>query len=232
MKIRGFRIELGEIEAALLALRRRSRPRSPWPRADAHAATALVAYVGRGADVTPIDEIRRGSTCDALAASLPAYMVPAAFVVLDALPLNANGKLDRRRCPRRCSRRRPSVPRDPDRRDRRPACSPRCSASSRVGADDDFFDLGGNSLIATQVAARLGAALDTRVPVRAAVRGADGGRARGRRLEPAAGAGPRRALVAGPRRTAVPLSLAQQRMWFLNQFDPISAAYNIPVASG
>ncbi|GAA5090149.1 hypothetical protein GCM10023319_42200 [Nocardia iowensis] len=99
----------------------------------------------------------------------------------------------------------------------------------RVGADDDFFGLGGNSLLATQVAARIGAALDARVPVRALFEASTvAGLAV--KVEQHAGAGGRRALVAGPRPEQVPLSLAQQRMWFLNQFDTASAVNNIPVA--
>src|SRR5690606_27820446 len=97
-----------------------------------------------------------------------------------------------------------------------------------VGADDDFFDLGGNSLVATRVAARLGAALDRQVPVArlfetpavaelAAALDNEHGTAR-------------MALVAGERPAAIPLSPAQQRMWFLNRFDPDSAGYNVPVA--
>ncbi|MFI7003350.1 amino acid adenylation domain-containing protein [Nocardia sp. NPDC050175] len=98
----------------------------------------------------------------------------------------------------------------------------------RIGLDDNFFALGGNSLLATQVAARLGAALDARVPARllftaptVAALAAEVGRQLGTG---------RQALVAGPRPERIPLSLAQQRMWFLNQFDRESAVYNIPIA--
>ncbi|WP_040833504.1 non-ribosomal peptide synthetase, partial [Nocardia brevicatena] len=98
----------------------------------------------------------------------------------------------------------------------------------RVGADDDFFELGGNSLLATQVAARLGAALDTRVPVRSLFE-ASTVVGLAAKAEQQAGAG-RKALTAGPRPERIPLSLAQQRMWFLNQFDTASAVNNIPMA--
>ncbi|WP_425296301.1 condensation domain-containing protein, partial [Nocardia asiatica] len=99
----------------------------------------------------------------------------------------------------------------------------------RVGADDDFFALGGNSLLATQVAARIGAALDARVPVRVLFEASTvAGLAA--KVEQHAGSGGRKALVAGPRPERIPLSLAQQRMWFLNQFDPGSSVYNIPAA--
>src|SRR5690606_25106030 len=99
----------------------------------------------------------------------------------------------------------------------------------RVGADDDFFELGGNSLIATQVIARLATALDARVPLRVLFE-APTVAALAVRAEEHAGSGGRPALQARPRPDSVPLSLAQQRMWFLNRLDPDSAAYNIPVA--
>ena len=89
----------------------------------------------------------------------------------------------------------------------------------RVGLDDDFFDLGGNSLIATQVVARLGAALDTRVPVRVLFEASTVGEL-AVRVEQVSGGGAGVPLVARVRPEQIPLSLAQQRMWFLNQFDP------------
>ncbi|WP_280438240.1 condensation domain-containing protein, partial [Nocardia carnea] len=109
----------------------------------------------------------------------------------------------------------------------------------RIGADDDFFALGGNSLIATQVAARVGKALDAQVPVRMLFE-ASTVTALAARIEEQAGAGGRAALVPQPRPdrelvsgevvAAAPLSLAQQRMWFLNRFDQQSVAYNLPMA--
>ena len=101
--------------------------------------------------------------------------------------------------------------------------------TARVGVDDDFFELGGNSLTATQVASRLGAALDTRVPVRMLFE-SPSVEALAARVESHAGSGGRGALVAGERPDRLPLSLAQQRMWFLNRFDTESAAYNLPMA--
>ncbi len=97
-----------------------------------------------------------------------------------------------------------------------------------MGLDDDFFALGGNSLVATQVVSRLSRALDTRVPVRELFE-ASTVEALAARLTQQAG-GMRKALTARPRPERIPLSLAQQRMWFLNRFDTESTAYNIPLA--
>ncbi|WFR74521.1 condensation domain-containing protein [Prescottella defluvii] len=98
----------------------------------------------------------------------------------------------------------------------------------RVGRDDDFFDLGGNSLIATRVVARLGEALDARIPVRVLFDSSTV-QALAAHVEQFGGRG-RAGLVAGPRPDRVPLSFAQQRMWFLNRLHTMSAADNVPVA--
>ncbi|MEU4455556.1 amino acid adenylation domain-containing protein, partial [Nocardioides sp. NPDC023903] len=221
VKIRGFRIELGEIEAALLALPEIAQA-AVIAKSDPRTGDRLVAYlVGSDIDVAQVKST--------LAAGLPSYMVPAAFVVLDALPLNVNGKLDRKALPEpefeAQAFRAPSTPIE----EIVAGVFADVLGAERVGADDDFFALGGNSLLATQVAARLGAALDSRVPVRLLFEASTvAGLAV--KVEQGAGVGGRRALVAGPRPDQVPLSLAQQRMWFLNQFDTTSSVNNIPVA--
>nr|WP_194817280.1 non-ribosomal peptide synthase/polyketide synthase [Nocardia sp. XZ_19_385] len=220
VKIRGFRIELGEIEAALLALPEIAQT-AVIAKSDPRTGDRLVAYlVGTNIDVAQVKS--------ALSAALPSYMVPSAFVVLDALPLNVNGKLDRKALPEpefeTHAYRAPSTPIE----EIVAQVFTDLLGSDRVGADDDFFDLGGNSLLATQVAARLGAALDTNVPVRTVFEASTvAGLAV--KVEQHAGSG-RKALTAGPRPERIPLSLAQQRMWFLNQFNPDSAVYNVPGA--
>ncbi|RJO72003.1 non-ribosomal peptide synthetase [Nocardia panacis] len=218
VKVRGFRIELGEIEAALLA-----RPEIAQVAVLANG-DRLVAYPVPADAEIDVAELR-----SALHRVLPSYMVPEAFVVLDALPRNTNGKLDRKALPdpqfQALAYRAPEGPIEQIVADVYGAVLGR----DEVGADDDFFALGGNSLLATQVAARLGAALDTRVPVRLLFEAA-GVAGLAAKLERYAGSGGRVALVAGERPEPVPLSLAQQRMWFLNRFDPTSAVYNIPVA--
>jgi len=217
VKLRGLRIELGEIESALLELP------SITQSVVLVKSGQLVAYVVADG---PFDaEVAKA----ALAKSLASYMVPAVFVVLDAFPLNASGKLDRKALPESVF----------EAREFRAPTSPveeivagvfaEVLGVDRVGLDDDFFALGGNSLVATQVVARLGAALDAQVPVRvlfevSTVEGVAG------HVQSLIGGGARQALTAGPRPERIPLSLAQQRMWFLSRLDPESAAYNIPLA--
>ncbi|MFJ9371534.1 amino acid adenylation domain-containing protein, partial [Nocardia sp. NPDC101769] len=223
VKFRGQRIELGEIETVLLA------------QACVSQAVAVVVQNALGDQLVAYVVAAPGYTIDqqqllaATATTLPAYMVPGAIVALEAFPLNTSGKLDRKALP---------APVFAPREFRAPEGQTEIAVAAvfagvlgvdSVGADDDFFALGGNSLLATQVAARLGAALDTRVPVRtlfevSTVAGLAA------TLAPEAGAGDRLPLVARQRPEHLPLSLAQQRMWYLNQFDIASAVYNLPVA--
>ena len=138
-------------------------------REDLRVISALVAYVVPAAGVT----CRSAMFASAVGSLLPAYMVPSAFVVLDAFPLTANGKLDRRALPApvfeaRCSgRRRRRWKRSWRRRLRE------VLGVERVGVDDDFFALGGNSLMATQVASRLGAGVGYDGAGAGVVRGVD-----------------------------------------------------------
>ncbi|MGW5388313.1 amino acid adenylation domain-containing protein, partial [Nocardia sp. NPDC003963] len=224
VKVRGQRIELGEIEAALTEHDTVARA-VVVAKTDPNTGDRLVGYVvpAQGAAVDT-EELRTRLTD-----RLPAYMVPAAFMVLDELPLNASGKLDRKALPEPVFEARefraPSTPIE----EIVAGVFADVLEIDRVGAADDFFALGGNSLMATQVAARLGAALDTTVAVRALFE-ASTVSALAVRVEQHAGTGGRRALEVGPRPERLPLSLAQQRMWLINQFDPSSAAYNIPLA--
>ncbi|MGK8511822.1 amino acid adenylation domain-containing protein [Nocardia asiatica] len=225
VKIRGFRIELGEIEAALLALPQVAQA-VVIAKSDPRTGDRLVAYLVAADADAGVDVVQVKAE---LTAGLPSYMVPSAFVVLDALPLNVNGKLDRKALPEPefevQAFRAPSTPIE----EIVASVFAEVLGVERVGADDDFFALGGNSLLATQVAARIGAALDARVPVRVLFEASTvAGLAA--KVEQHAGSGGRKALVAGPRPERIPLSLAQQRMWFLNQFDPGSSVYNIPAA--
>ncbi|HWE64696.1 MAG TPA: amino acid adenylation domain-containing protein, partial [Chloroflexota bacterium] len=230
VKIRGYRIELGEIEAMLL--------RHPAVHAavvvardDVPGKTHLVAYwqTANGAQPDTL-ELRAH-----LHVYLPAYMVPAAFVRLQALPLTPNGKVDRGALSAL------EVSRPDGAASYVPPATPVEIALARiwaevlgvaqVGVGDNFFHLGGHSLLVTQAVARVRDTLGLEIPLQSffdaqslgelaavieqAVRGA-----RQRRLPP---------LVPQARQGQLPLSFAQQRLWFLDQLTPGSAAYNIPL---
>ena len=218
VKIRGYRIECGEVQAALAGLDGVQQA-VVIAREDRPGDKRLVGYVTGAVD--PV-EIRA-----ALAERLPEYMVPAAVVVLAALPLTVNGKLDTRALPA------PGY-QDAGGGYRAPASPVEeilagiyadVLGVERVGVDDSFFDLGGDSLLAMRLVAAIETGLDADLSVRTvfeaptvaqlALRiGGDAGR-----LEP---------LVAGERPAVVPLSFAQQRLWFLDQLQGPSPVYNIP----
>ena len=222
VKLRGQRIELGEIEAALLA--QPSISRAVVTLVSGDLGGRLVGYVVPAANAT-VDET---AVLSAVRAVVPSYMVPAQLVVLEAFPLNASGKLDRKALP---------IPTFEVRDFRAPSgpieeivagAFAQVLGVPRIGADDNFFDLGGNSLTATQLVSRLSAALGTTVPVRLVFDSSTV-----RELAAAVDAAPsqeRPALGAYPRPERIPLSAAQQRMWFLNRFDSSSVAYNMAVA--
>ncbi|WP_233225362.1 non-ribosomal peptide synthase/polyketide synthase [Nocardia sp. MDA0666] len=227
VKIGGFRIELGDVEAALLR-RPGVEAAVAVARTDGSAGPRLIAYAA-----VPGADVDANTLREALGSELPKYMVPAAVVVLDALPLTANGKVDRDRLPApvlsEAEFRAPGT--DTERLVAaefadvvgRPA-----DGESPIGAGTDFFELGGNSLAAARLAARLGAASGVRVPV-AAVFTAPTVAALAAWID-AAERDVRPPLRPRTTGAAVPLSLAQQRMWVLNRLAPDSAAYHVPVA--
>jgi len=228
VKVRGLRIELGEIETALTDLDEIAQA-----VVVARDGEQLIAYVipenTHPAVTLDLDTVRAS-----LAARLPAYMLPAAYVPLAEFPLNASGKLDRRALPapvfEAAAYRAPVTATEQI----VAAVFAGLLGADRVGLDDDFFALGGNSLTATQVVARLGAALDAQIPVRMLF-DASTVHDLAERVEPFRGTGARPALSARPRPERIPLSAAQQRIWFLNRFladaDGLGdAVSNIPVA--
>ncbi|OZE38564.1 hypothetical protein CH256_06700 [Rhodococcus sp. 05-2254-6] len=218
VKLRGLRIELGEIESALLDLSEIAQAVVLVRREQ------LVAYVVPTDGPVDVDRIRT-----ALRGRLAEYMVPSTVVELTEFPLGGSGKLDRKALPD------PEFEATPYRAPSNPVEEIVATVFGavlgldRVGVDDDFFALGGNSLVATQVAARLGAELGTTVPVRTMFE-AGTVAALAAALESHVGHGASAPLVAQERPERIPLSLAQQRMWFLNRFEPESAVNNIPVA--
>ncbi|HEX6042090.1 non-ribosomal peptide synthetase, partial [Longimicrobium sp.] len=224
VKVRGFRIELGEIETSL-----RAHPAIGEAvavvREDAPGDRRIVAYLvaAPGAEVPAATDLRAH-----LKAHLPEYMVPSAFVPMDALPLTGSGKTDRNALPA------------PDASALRTAeyVTPRTEAEEalaavfgevlgveRVGIHDDFFGLGGHSLLAMRAVTRVRDALGVELPVRAFFEASTvaGLAPRIAALAPATDA----PLVPVPRHQPLPLSFAQQRLWFVQQLDPSNVAYNM-----
>ncbi|WP_164021375.1 non-ribosomal peptide synthetase [Pyxidicoccus trucidator] len=226
VKIRGFRIELAEVEAALLSFPG-VREAVALAREDVPGDKRLVGYVT--ADAT----LDLGALRDALEARLPEYMVPSALVRLDALPLTANAKVDRKALPAPDSRselRAFEPPRTPTEQ-RLAALWADVLRVDRVGLHDGFFELGGHSLLATQLVSRVRAAFDVELPLRELFESPTvAGLAT--RLEALARASAGIEL-APPLRTisrteSPPLSFGQQRLWFLDQLQPGTASYNVP----
>ncbi|WP_428835175.1 amino acid adenylation domain-containing protein [Rhodococcus pyridinivorans] len=224
VKIRGFRIELGEIDAVLSSV-----PGVGFAvtvgAALASGESALVSYVvpEAGAVLDPAQV--RASVGEVL----PGYMVPSSVTVLDEVPLTPVGKVDRAALPAPvfevAEYRAPRTPVEI-------AVAEEVAqvlGVERVGLDDSFVDLGGNSLAATRLVARLSARLGYRVAVPVVFETSSVQELAARVDIDTAGAGAGTVVLAVRERPErVPLSLAQQRMWFLNRVDS-SAAYNIPV---
>ena len=239
VKVRGYRIELGEVESVLathpavggavvLALGEAA--------GDKRLVAFTVAAPGEAA-------AQAAELADWLRGRMPPYMVPTAFVAVDALPLTANEKIDRAALARLAAERSGDD-----------WTAPRGEAEvvvaelfgellgvERVGAQDDFFELGGHSLLATRLVSRLHRLFEIEVPVRqlfetptvaglaAAVAQA---RHAGAGTDTGADTGAARAALQrlqSPLRDGLPLSFAQQRLWFLDRLEPGSAAYNMPL---
>ncbi|MFE2109337.1 amino acid adenylation domain-containing protein, partial [Kitasatospora sp. NPDC059463] len=171
----------------------------------------------------------------ALAGRLPAYMVPSAYVLLDALPLTPNGKTDRKALPAPDGERRDLAsayvaPRD-EREEALCALFAKVLGVPAVGVHDSFFDLGGHSLLATRLVSQIRSALGAEVQVRALFETPTvAGLARHLAGEGAAAASARPELAPEPRPAELPLSFAQRRLWFLDRMQGPSATYNIPMA--
>ncbi|NNH71776.1 amino acid adenylation domain-containing protein [Nocardia uniformis] len=223
VQLRGFRIELGEIESALLRLPGVSQA-VVLVRTD-NGVDQLVGYVVPEGD-TALDSAEAKA---ALGEFLTAYMVPDAIVALETLPLTPNGKLDRKALPA------PEVISSAEFREPRTEIERVVATefaallgAAEVGLDDDFFALGGNSLLATRAVARINEALDANLAVRELFEASSVAALAAKVVTGAAENRP--PLVRMERPARVPLSLAQQRMWVINQMDPESPAYNIPLA--
>ncbi|WP_162876944.1 non-ribosomal peptide synthetase, partial [Pseudomonas viridiflava] len=226
VKIRGVRIELGEIEAQLsqlpgieeaLIVAREDEPGQP----------RLVGYFTERADVATLNV---GELRTALLAVLPGYMVPSALVRLDAWPLTANGKVDRRALP---------LP-DRDALNTGEYQAPQGELEvalaaiwsellqvERVGRHDRFFELGGHSLLAMRMVSQVRQRLSLELALGDLF--ADSALAAVARCLGSTGRSELPAIQATRHDEPVPLSFAQQRLWFLAQMEDANSAYNIPL---
>ncbi|MFI6641777.1 amino acid adenylation domain-containing protein [Streptomyces sp. NPDC050504] len=222
VKVRGHRIELGEVTAAVAALPGVAA-QAVVVRDGGQDGKRLVAYVVP-AEGAPLDA---AAVREPLAAALPDYMVPEAVVVLDALPLTVNGKLDRVALPEpeftaTSGARAPRTPQEEI------LCGLFAQVLDReeVGVDDDFFQLGGNSLSAVRLLSRVRAAFGAEVDVRAVFEAPTPARLAAAVVPGASG---RPALVQAARPDEVPLSFSQRRLWFLGKVEGPTGTYNIPI---
>ncbi|MCP4655498.1 MAG: non-ribosomal peptide synthetase, partial [bacterium] len=227
VQLRGFRIELGEIESVLSA-HESVRECVVVARGDDPGATRLVAYVAPGDSAPDLRELRIF-----LRRTLPEAMVPSVFVVLEALPLLPGGKVDRGALPE------PEVsgadafaaPADPS-EELLAEIWAVVLGRDRVGVHDNFFELGGHSLLATQVVSRIREAFAVEVPLPRLFEAPTVAELAGvvrllRRRQQGVTAPP---LVPVARDRELPLSFAQQRLWFLDRFEPGTSTYNVPLA--
>ena len=231
VKIRGFRIELGEIETAL-EKHETVREAVVMVREEAEGDKRLVAYVVPAEDRTLVSSELRLH----LRTYVPEFMLPSVFVSLPELPMTPNGKVDRRALPA------PESPRgEPD----ATFATPRTPVAEvlagiwaevlgieQVPLDESFFELGGHSLLATQVMTRVREAFGIELPLRRLFEGPTVNNlaiavevalrsAQGVTAPP---------LVRVSREQDLPLSFAQQRLWFLDQLEPGSSFHNISTA--
>ncbi len=228
VKIRGFRIELGEIEA-VLASHPAVRAAAVVAREDIPGQKRLVAYLTYSGGQAPTSEL-----VSYLRKQLPEYMVPAAFVTMAALPLTPNGKVDRKAfpAPEGTIAAGEYVPPSNPTEELVANIWSEVLHASRVGRYDNFFELGGHSLLATQVASRLRQALGIELSLRAIFESptiaALAARIEASRLKQEGIDAP--PITAVDRTRALPLSFAQQRLWFLDQLEPNNPFYNIPLS--
>ncbi|OOG50980.1 non-ribosomal peptide synthetase [Rhodanobacter sp. C01] len=230
VKLRGFRIEPGEIEANLAG-----QPGVAHAvvivREDVPGDARLVAYLV----ATSGDGVNEPALRTHLRNVLPEYMIPQHFIVLDAMPLLPNGKIDRKRLPA------PSTvagaaaerlaPRD-ELEQRVATAMASALGSGPLGVDDNFFEHGGHSLLVAQLTARLNRDLNLALPLRTVFEAPTVARlAAAIRTNGTVGVStPQRSIPRLPDRQRAPLSSMQQRLWYLEQLHPGRVVYNTPSA--
>ncbi|MEV4118622.1 amino acid adenylation domain-containing protein [Micromonospora sp. NPDC049645] len=224
VKIRGLRIEPGEIEAVLAAqpgvgravvVVREDRPSDP----------RLVGYVVP----RPGDQVDPAALRKEAARTLPGYMVPAAVLVMDALPLTVSGKLDRLALPApdfgaAAGSQEPATPQEAV------LCElfAQVLGIDRVGVEDNFFDLGGHSLMATRLISRVRSALGVELDIRVVFENPTVQSLARSLMEAGSARTPLTRVADRPER--LPLSFSQQRLWFMNEYDGPSPLFNVPFA--
>ena len=229
IKIRGFRVEPGEIEIVL-----RQHPdvldAAVVPQEDPEGNKKLIAYIVLGVRGL-ISEVRKF-----LKSKLPEYMLPAVFVPLGSLPMNANGKLDRQALP---------VVEQFESQSKEDYVPPRTPVEEilagiweevlgikRIGVNDNFFELGGHSLLATQLVSRARKAFQVDLPLKRLFESPTVA-SLAESINAALGAGEvfkAPPIERGPRGKASALSFAQQRLWFFDRLEPGNPFYNVPSA--
>ena len=228
LKIRGFRIELGEIEA-VLSQHPAVFQTAVIAREDVPGDKRLVAYVVLLEKLASIISDLRNF----LKQKLPEYMIPSYFVLVDGLPLSPNGKVDRKALPAPeiaaiAGENTKVAPRTPQ-EEILALIWAEVLGVEQIGIYDNFFELGGHSLLATQVISRVRTAWAVEIPLRSLfehptiaglAKSVELAQKQEQSIPP---------LVAIARNQHLPLSFAQQRLWFLNALEPDSAFYNIPI---
>ncbi|MBW4508480.1 MAG: amino acid adenylation domain-containing protein [Scytonematopsis contorta HA4267-MV1] len=228
VKIRGFRIELGEIEA-VLSQHPQVQEVVVIAREDQPGNQHIVAYVVTNEEMSGVSVLR-----NFLKEKLPDYMVPSAIVILEKMPLTPNGKVDRRALPA------PDIqlsltanfvaPRTPVQEILTKVWAEILNLK-QVGIYDNFFEMGGHSLLATQVISRIRSLFEVDLPLRSLFESPtiaelsesiSAMRHAGLGLQASA-------ITPIPRNTDLPLSFAQARLWFLDQFEDNTATYNMPM---
>ncbi|TCP57968.1 amino acid adenylation domain-containing protein [Tumebacillus sp. BK434] len=225
VKIRGIRIEIGELEEALRALPG-VQEAVVLPREDVIGGKVLVAYLTAQSGQT----LAAADLREQLEAKVPAHLVPSFFVLLDAMPLTSNGKIDRKALPApdpRAAAKEYVAPRD-ETEAKVAAIWADLLNAEQVGIYDNFFELGGHSLLAAQLTARVRDAFTLDLPM-AVLFEAPTVAKLAKKIAELQGAGTVALPPLLPAKDVqnVPLSYAQQRLWFLAQLEPNSGAYNI-----
>jgi amino acid adenylation domain-containing protein len=232
VKIRGYRVELGEIDAAVRMLPRVLEAVTVVRQGSSGDVLLVAYYTASAGPAISVTELR-----SFLKSRLPDYMLPSAFVRMDTLPLSPNGKVYRSALPLP-SWAHQNVPKELLAASGTPVMEMLAEIFAgvlrldRVGPYDDFFEMGGHSLLAAQLISRVRDAFNVELPLRSlfqtpTVSGLAGSIESGMEAGDGLQAPPIKRI---PRKGGLPLSFAQRRLWFLEQLDPGNSAYNIAAA--